>query len=269
MHAKYIGIPPLRLAQPFLERRAVAHIGRQSRVVERVRRFEPDQEISTPRLVLGIAQVRDHGAVILERIAYFGVRGMPRGGRSVVAFHQRVLNERLPRQRQIDAAEVHAALGASRMATIGDLPALELTERVLEESLRLYPPTWIYVRMARQGDRLPSGVELNAGAKLYLCPWVIHRSARYFDDPLRFDPARFEVAQRKSRPKYAYFPFGGGPRICIGQALAKLQMPLVLAMIVQRFGMLLLDGQTVRPEPKITLCPSPGIRMRLIQGQIG
>jgi cytochrome P450 len=131
--------------------------------------------------------------------------------------------------------------------------------------MRLYPPTWIYIRMARQTDRLPSGVDLPAGAKLYLCPWAIHRSARYFDDPLRFDPLRFTDENRKARPKYAYFPFGGGPRICIGQALAKMQMPLTLAALIQRFDFELLPDQHIKPDPKITLRPIPGIRLRLRQ----
>lgn len=142
-----------------------------------------------------------------------------------------------------------------------DLPKLRYTEMVLNESMRLYPPTWIYVRMAKERDRLSSGVDLPAGAKLYICPWVIHRSQRYFDDPLQFNPLRFDDQARKGRPKYAYFPFGGGPRVCIGQALAKMQMPLMLAMIVQRFSLELIPGQTIVPDPKITLSPSPGIQM--------
>jgi cytochrome P450 len=92
---------------------------------------------------------------------------------------------------------------------------------------------------------------------------VIHRSERYFPDPLRFDPGRFEPEARRDRPKYAYFPFGGGPRVCIGQALAKLQMPLVLAMVLQRFRFTLIEGQKITPQPRITLSPSPGIRVKL------
>jgi cytochrome P450 len=162
------------------------------------------------------------------------------------------------------AAEVRGAVGDTRLSA-DDLPKLKYVEMVLNESMRLYPPTWIYIRMARQTDRLPSGVDLPAGAKLYLCPWAIHRSARYFDDPLRFDPLRFTDENRKARPKYAYFPFGGGPRICIGQALAKMQMPLTLAALVQRFDFELLPDQHIKPDPKITLRPIPGIRLRLRQ----
>lgn len=152
---------------------------------------------------------------------------------------------------------------ADRPPTAEDLPRLPLVGWAINESMRLYPPTWIYVRVARSADRLPSGVDLPARAKLYICPWAIHRSVRYFDDPLRFDPQRFSPEARKNRPKYAYFPFGGGPRICIGMALAKMQMPLLLVRLMQRFNWTLKSHQQIRPLPKITLRPSPAIEMTI------
>jgi len=160
------------------------------------------------------------------------------------------------------AAEIADVL-QGRAPTVEDLPKLRYAEMVINESMRLYPPTWIYVRQGRSADRLPSGVALPAGARIFLSPWVIHRSERYFTDPLRFNPLRFEQPGHKTWPKFAFFPFGGGPRICIGQALSRMEMLLVLAMIVQRFSMTLVPGQTIVPNPRITLEPYPAIWMNL------
>lgn len=106
-------------------------------------------------------------------------------------------------------AELQEALGG-RPPGVEDLPKLRYTEMVLAESMRLYPPTWIFIRIARQTDVLPSGATIPAGSKLFLCPYVMHRDQRYFPDPDRFDPQRFSDVAQKSRPKFAYFPFGGG-----------------------------------------------------------
>ncbi len=144
-----------------------------------------------------------------------------------------------------------------------DLPKLRYTEMVLAESMRLYPPTWIFIRIAREADRLPSGVTIPQGSKLYLCPYVMHRHPRYFPEPDRFDPGRFSDAAKRNRPKFAYFPFGGGPRVCIGQGLAMMEGVLVLASITQRFRFTLLPDQKVIPEPKVTLRSGNGIKMRI------
>jgi cytochrome P450 len=159
-------------------------------------------------------------------------------------------------------AEVQEVSGG-RPPCPDDLPRLRYAERVLEESMRLYPPTWIYVRTALGTDLLPSGVPISAGAKLYLAPYVMHRNPRYFPEPERFDPERFSDAAKETRPKFAYFPFGGGPRVCIGQGLAMMEGVLVLARIAQRFRLTLIPGQNIIPEPGMTLRPKHGLRMRL------
>jgi cytochrome P450 len=134
---------------------------------------------------------------------------------------------------------------------------------VLLESLRLYPPTWIYVRMAQEDDILPSGFVIPRGAKLYLCQYVVHRNRRYFPDPERFDPSRFTDEARRLRPKYAYFPFGGGPRVCIGQSLAMMEGVLAIASIANRFRLALVPGQTIVPVPGMTLHPAGEVLMQL------
>ena len=151
-----------------------------------------------------------------------------------------------------------------RLPDLSELGKLHYTEMVLSESMRLYPPTWIYVRVSKRPDRLPSGVQIGAREKLYLCPYVMHRNPRYFPDPDRFDPLRFDQSAIKSRPRYAYFPFGGGARVCIGQAFAMMEGLLVLPCILQRFKFTLVPGQKIVPEPSITLYPRNGIRMQLV-----
>jgi cytochrome P450 len=143
------------------------------------------------------------------------------------------------------------------------LPALAYVEAALSEAMRLYPPTWIFVRVALGRDRLPSGAEIPTGAKLYLCQYVVHRSARYFPDPERFDPSRFEPAARRSRPEFAYFPFGGGARLCIGKPLALLEGVLGLASIARRYRLALEPGPPIAPDPGITLRPQGPLRMRV------
>jgi cytochrome P450/glycosyltransferase involved in cell wall biosynthesis len=159
-------------------------------------------------------------------------------------------------------AEVDDVLGG-RLPTAEDLPRLAYTGMVFAESMRLYPPTWIFIRMALENDRLPSGATIPAGSKIYLCQYVMHRNPRYFTDLERFEPERFTETAKKGRPQFAYFPFGGGARVCIGEHFAKMEGILVLAAMAQRFKLTLVPGQTIVPEPKMTLRPKNGIMMRL------
>lgn len=159
-------------------------------------------------------------------------------------------------------AEVDEVLGG-RLPSAEDFPRLGYTGMVLAESMRLYPPTWIFIRIAQQEDKLPSGATIPAGSKIYLCQYVTHRHPRYFPDPERFNPERFTETTKKERPQFAYFPFGGGARVCIGEHFAKMEGTLVLAMIAQKFKLALVPGQTIVPEPKMTLRPRNAIRMRV------
>ncbi len=144
-----------------------------------------------------------------------------------------------------------------------DLSKLRYTGMILAESMRLYPPTWIFIRMARQDAVLPSGFTIPAGSKLYLCQYVMHRNVRYWPNPERFEPERFTEQATKARPKFAYFPFGGGIRVCIGEAFAKMECLLALTTIAQRFALKLLPGQTIVPKPHMTLRPKNKIMMRI------
>jgi cytochrome P450 len=145
---------------------------------------------------------------------------------------------------------------------VADLPRLHYVERVIKESMRLYPPAWVMgresVRECRVGDyRMPTGT--NA----LMSQWVVHRDPRYHRDAQRFDPDRWTVGYEKRMPRFAYFPFGGGPRQCIGAGFAMTEDCLVLAALAQRFRMELVPGQRVEPYASITLRPKEGIRMTL------
>lgn len=158
--------------------------------------------------------------------------------------------------RRVDE-EVDAALGGRRPAA-GDIGLLPYTVMVLAESMRLHPTTWIYVRVAREGDTLPSGLGLAPQSKLYVCPWVLHRDPRRFPDPGRFDPERFRDA--RDHQAFAYIPFGAGPRVCIGRSTARMETTLVVARLAQLVRFTLVAGQEVRAQPGLTLRPRPGIR---------
>ena len=133
---------------------------------------------------------------------------------------------------------------------------------VVRESLRLYPPTWLFARIALGDDRLPSGALLPAGAKVYLCPWVVHRNPRHWPDPERFDPDRFAPGAGEGRHRYAYFPFGGGSRVCIAETLALAQVVTVVATITATHR-LAPAGAAPAPVGGLTLSPGPGLRVRV------
>ena len=128
---------------------------------------------------------------------------------------------------------------ASRDQVLGaaDLAKWPWCRMVIAESMRLYPPTWLFVRVAQHDDVLPSGVSVASGSKIYLSQWVMHRNPRYFVDPDRFDPQRFTTDAIASRPRFTYLPFGAGRRLCIGEEFAWMQGVSILASVARRFRM--------------------------------
>jgi len=145
---------------------------------------------------------------------------------------------------------------------VADLPNLPYVERVVKESMRLYPPAWVMGREA-VGEREVGGYRMPAGTTALMSQWVVHRDPRYHRDPQRFDPDRWTAGYEKEMPHFAYFPFGGGARQCIGAGFAMTEARLVLAAVAQRFRMEHAPGQRVEPYASITLRPKEGIRMRL------
>jgi cytochrome P450 len=147
-----------------------------------------------------------------------------------------------------------------RLPTVDDLPRLAYAERVLAESMRLYPPAWAIGRRALRDVEL-DGVTIPAGTLVMVSPYVLHRDARLYPDPLRFDPDRFLPDARAARPRFAYFPFGGGARSCIGEPFAWMEGVLVLATLAQQWSLRVVPGHPVEPQALITLRPRYGLRM--------
>lgn len=157
--------------------------------------------------------------------------------------------------------EVERVIGDRRPA-FTDVDQLISTRRALEESLRLYPPAWGFSRLALGDDEI-SGYRVPEGSIVFVIPFVVHRRPKLWPDPERFDPDRFAPERESARPRFAYIPFGGGPRGCIGTQFAMLEAMLIVAAIAQRFRVELVPDQQIRPEPLITLRPAPGIRAKL------
>jgi cytochrome P450 len=157
--------------------------------------------------------------------------------------------------------ELDTVLGGRR-PTPQDLPRLRYTRLVLEEGMRLYPPTWVTVRAPLAADAI-GGHRIPPQSTLLVSPYVLHRHPAFWEDPERFDPERFTPERTTGRPRFAYFPFGGGPRRCIGQTFAMLEMLVILAMVAQTFELRLVPGHPVEPAALITLRPRHGVLVRL------
>ncbi len=164
------------------------------------------------------------------------------------------------------ADKLHAEFDAvldGRAPTADDLPKLVYARMVIDEPMRLYPPApGISTRVALKDDEV-CGVKVRAGTQVGVAPWVMHRHKKLWDHPERFDPERFAPEKAVSRPRFAYMPFGGGPRICIGAALATTEATLILGTLGQRFNPKLAPGQDIRLQARITLRPLNGMKMIL------
>jgi cytochrome P450 len=158
------------------------------------------------------------------------------------------------------AAELDAVLDG--LPTMQDLPKLHYSDMVLKESMRLYPPAWVISREVME-DITIGGCDIGRGSIVIMSQYVMHRHPRYFDEPEQFMPARFAPGWEERVPRYAYFPFGGGPRVCIGNSFAMMEATLVLATIMQRYHLALVSGQQVEPEPLVTLRPRDGVWMEI------
>jgi cytochrome P450 len=156
-------------------------------------------------------------------------------------------------------AEVRAVLGG-RSPTVADIRQLEYTERVVLESLRLYPPFFAMGRQAME-DCAIDGHRVSAGTVVWMSQWVMHRDPRYFEEPEAVRPDRWADGLLGRLPRFAYFPFGGGQRQCIGNAFAMMELVLVVATMAQQLRLSLAPGQQVTPRPAITLRPHQGLRM--------
>jgi len=159
--------------------------------------------------------------------------------------------------------ELQSVLGG-RAPTASVLPRLTYTEMVLREAMRLYPPVWVIGRRALAPFRM-GNYELPAETNVVMSQLITHRDAKYFPEPERFDPDRWRPNDPRnlSLPRFAYFSFGGGPRVCIGAGFSMMEAVLLLATIAQKFKLTLVPGQTIEKLPSVTLRPKSGIRVVL------
>lgn len=156
-------------------------------------------------------------------------------------------------------AELDAVLGG-RMATAEDYPRLRYTEMVFAEAMRLYPPAWIIGRRALTDYRIED-YHVPARSIILMSQYLMHHNPKFFPEPNRFDPKRWTPEARETRPQFSYFPFGGGPRICIGEQFAWMEGVLVMATLAQKWRLRLAPNHPIALEPIVTLRPKHGMKM--------
>jgi len=177
---------------------------------------------------------------------------------NALAYTFHLLSQHPGVSRQLEQ-EIDRVLG-DRAPSFEDLPRLEYTGWVVQESMRLLPPVWNVERDALDDDVI-GGYSIPKGSTVAIAAYTLHRNPRHWDNPEGFDPERFSPARSKDRNKHAYLPFGGGPRVCIGNAFAMMEAKLILATVVQRYRLTLIPGFRLELDPSITLRPRSGIPM--------
>lgn len=168
-----------------------------------------------------------------------------------------------------DHPDAAARLHTEARDVLGDAPVtfesldrLEYAGRVVHESMRLYPPVWIFERQTTEPDEV-AGYDLPEGTIVGVCTWALHRHPALWAAPQRFDPDRFLADRSADRHRYAYLPFGAGPRICIGRSFALMEAKILLATIARRYALDFPDTGTIRLDPGVTLRPRGGMPARL------
>ncbi|MDZ8187229.1 MAG: cytochrome P450 [Nostoc sp. ChiSLP02] len=158
-------------------------------------------------------------------------------------------------------SELKTVLG-NRTPTFADVRYLSYTQKVVMEAMRLYPPAWAISRVALQ-DCVLGGHNIKAGTTVFISQWVMHRDSRFFENPNVFEPERWENNLQKKLPTFAYFPFGGGSRICIGKSFAMMEATLLLATIARLWSLTLQPDHPVVLQPSLTLRPKYGLKIQL------
>jgi cytochrome P450 len=156
-------------------------------------------------------------------------------------------------------AEAVSVLG-DRAPRYEDLHGLHYTNMVIQETMRLYPPVWALTRRTVKAD-VVGGYHVPAGADVMICPYTLHRHPGYWPDPEVFDPQRFDPARTAASHRYAYIPFGAGPRVCVGSHLGMMEATFVAAMVARRFRLELVPGRAVKPEAMLSLRVQGGLPM--------
>lgn len=171
-----------------------------------------------------------------------------------------LLLARHPHVRDLVREEARAVLAGGRLPEVDDLHKLSYTMQVVQEAMRLYPPVWILPRIAQQADEV-GGFSVPAKADVLVCPYTLHRHPDYWEDPERFDPSRFDVSRVATRPRYAYIPFGAGPRFCIGSNLGMMEAVFVTALLTRDLDLEVVPGHLGIAEPMMSLRMRGGLPM--------
>ncbi|WP_434389705.1 cytochrome P450 [Melittangium boletus] len=232
-------------------------------VLERKHRLGPEKENDMLSMLM---QVRDQdtGEGMSDSLLHDSVMTM------IIAGHETSANTlawawyRLSRHPDVEQRvfeELEQVLGG-RPPTLEDMPKLKYLQRVLEEILRLYPAAWMLARRALEEDVI-SGFHIPKGSLIYFSPYMVHRHPDFWPDPERFDPDRFLPENQEGRTRFSYFPFGGGPRQCIGYQFAMMEIMLILAVGLQRFRPRLAEDHQVGIRLVITMRPLNGVKLRL------
>jgi cytochrome P450 len=262
---------PLLVRIPFLPgtRRLLGAGARLTRVVDRmiaVRARAGDESPDDGDLLTMLSAVRDEatGQGLTTRELHDEVMTVMLAGHETTANALTWTFYLLSEHPSVEArlrAELRKVLGG-RAPAAADLGALSYTRAVLEESMRLYPPVYALGRMAHAADEV-GGYRVPGGAVITLSPFLTHRLPEFWDEPERFDPERFLPERSVDRPKYAYLPFSGGPRQCIGNVFAMTEAQLILATVVRRYSLRLVANHPIEPWPLITLRPRYGMPMHV------
>lgn len=157
--------------------------------------------------------------------------------------------------------EIDQKLGKCRV-TLNDLKEMPYLKQVIDETLRLYPAGWLFPRFAGRDVQL-AGYDIQAGDMVLASPYVLHRTPQHFENPLSFDPERFSEERRDMIDRYTYLPFGGGPRVCIGNSFALMEMQLITVTILQNYRLQLVLDHLIEIEPLITIRPKHGMKMHV------
>ena len=171
------------------------------------------------------------------------------------------LLDRHPDEQERLRVELVAATGGNA-PTVEDLPSLPRLKAVIQETLRLYPPVWMFDRRALGPDDL-AGTKVAGGDLVIFCPYAIHRLPELWSDPEAFRPERFEAGREEQKNKFAYLPFSAGPRTCIGNSFALIESQIIMGTLLARFRARLADPSPITPQPRVTLRTSRPVTLRL------
>jgi cytochrome P450 len=259
--ALVLRLPKYARAIAFLRQTVTALIDERRQQLSRQNGVVHDDLLS--RLILAYGDSSEEQEALRDQVMTFLLAGHETTGHALtwaffcLARHPDDL-DRLQR-------EVDDVLGCGRPG-LEEVRRLRYASYVLKEALRLYPPAWTLSREAIADDAIPlddgGTVAVPKGAAVMLCEYAVHRREAYWSDPEAFYPERFSAEHSAARPEFAWFPFGGGPRLCLGLRFAEIEAVIALAMAARRFDFELLPGQRIEPMPIITLRPSGPVRMR-------